>query len=461
MSLVFLIVFTASLIISGDATAQVVPEVNPALAIDSVSDTIRIRNSMEGKIGNPKIDSPLYRIEIKDDRTYDNFFSRLFLFDSKNVKSELIGWNRFLPTPFDELYRGIIEKAFRFPVVFVFLALILALAGNVVLVIAVLFITNMTMNYRLRRTRFVRDHFEKTLTDLMLQVTDTKEAIGILSKSNLKKHYNLLIDVMMDFQKSFRGDSDRQITEIYQGLNLSKISYNKIYSMSFYEQVKGLRELTNMKHHQATEMIMDKLNDPINIVRTEAQISYPYANPDAPFEFLGFLEKPFSRWAQVNIFYLIKIHEMPVPSFDKWITSGNPNVVNFCILMINLFQQQENSQHIIHLLGAPNETTRNLAIFTCGNLHLFDSKDIMKSSFESETLGNRIEITKAFNILGNESDIPFIEKIIQGESIALRLEAIRTLNNLGDGGRARLSGLNQSMNFTLSPYISHIQDIRN
>lgn len=456
-----MIALATSLILLVDANAQVDPGRKPSSVPDTIQETIRTKNNREVKTGSPKPESPYYRIEIKDDRTYDNFFSRKFFSNSKNIKSDLIGWNSHLPAPLAGWYTSIIEKAFRFPIVFIFLALILAFAGNVLFVIAILFITNRIMNFRVRHRKIIRESFEKILTDLMLQVTDMPETIRLLSKPYLKRHYNLLLDVMMDFQKSFRGDSDRQIMELYQRMNLSKISYNKIYSISFYEQVKGLRELTSMKHHQATEMIISKLNDPIDIVRTEAQICYPVANPESPFDFLGILEKPFSMWAQLNIYYLIKIHEMPVPSFDKWINSTNPNVVNFCILMIDLFQQQENSEQIIRLLNAPDETTRNMAISACGNLHLFDSKDFMKINFQSETLRNQIEITKVFKLIGDETDIAFIETIIQNESITLRLEAIRTLYNLGEIGKAHLSALNLSMNFMLSSYISQIQDNRN
>ncbi|MEK7719747.1 MAG: hypothetical protein AAB347_09080 [Bacteroidota bacterium] len=129
--------------------------------------------------------------------------------------------------------------------------------------------------------------------------------------------------------------------------------------------------------------------------------------------------------------------------------------------MIDLFQQQENSQHIIGLLNATDETTRNMAISACGNLHLFESKEVVKNNFRFETVKNQIEITKIFNIIGDETDITFIEQIIQCEIIALRLESVRTLYNLVEGGRAHLIALNESMNFVLSPYISHIQDNRN
>ena len=461
ISLFFLIAFTSSLIISVSAYAQVGPGRKPASATGTIQDTLKDSNSRKAKTGRPIAESPYYRIEIKENRTYDNFFSRKIFSNSRNIKSDLIGWSRHLPSPLSQFYISVIEKSFRFPIVFIFLALILAFAGNVLFVIAVLFITNRIMNFRVRQKRIIRALIEKILTDLMLQVTEIPETIRLLSKSRLKKHQNLLIDVMMDFQKSFRGDSDRQIMELYQRMNLSKNSYDKTYAFSFYEQVKGLRELTNMKHHQAIEMIVAKLNDPIDIVRTEAQICYPYVNPETPFDFLGILEKPFSKWAQLNIYYLIKIHELPVPSFDKWINSSNTNVVNFCILMIDLFQQQENSQHIIGLLNATDETTRNMAIRACGNLHLFESKEVVKNNFHFETVRNQIEITKIFNFIGDETDISFIEQIIQRETIALRLESVRTLYNLGADGRAHLAALNESMNDVLSPYISHIQDNRN
>jgi hypothetical protein len=244
-------------------------------------------------------------------------------------------------------------------------------------------------------------------------------------------------------------------------MNLGQISYNKTFAISFYQQVMGIRELTNMHPHHATEMIAIRLNDSIDIVRTEAQISYPHVNKELPFDFLNILEKPFSKWAQLNIYYFIKIHELPVPSFHTWLNSGNPNVVNFCLLMINLFQQQENSSHIVGKLQDPIETIRTLAIKTCGDLHIFESKAIMKDLFQTETLHNKIEITKAYRNFGDESDIPFLAGIVRSDVVSLRLEACLSLFSLGESGRIHLIDLNHSMNNILDPYIAHIQDPRN
>jgi len=184
---------------------------------------------------------------------------------------------------------------------------------------------------------------------------------------------------------------------------------------------------------------------------------------------LDLLEKPFSKWAQLNIYYFIKIHELPVPSFNRWLTSVNVNVVNFCILMTELFQQQENSDQIILKLNYPNEITRNLAISACSSLHLFDSKEVMKHNYKTETQKNQLDIIKSLKFMGDETDIPFLEEIIRSKEIPLQLEACRVMYNLSETGRDHLEKIkntfklspNHSINDKLSLFISHIQDPRN
>ncbi len=433
------------------------------VVLDSRSDSLiqKIVPATAGPIS--KNADSYYRIDIKDERTYNNAFSRKILsgYKNRNLRAVMISWNTYFPRPLNEFYAVIVEKSFRFPIVFFFLFIIVALAGNVLVVIGILFLTNKIMNYRVKQRERLRFYYERVLTDLMLQVIDSKEAIRQLSKPMQKRNPNLLIEVMMDFQKSFRGDSDRQITELYQEMNLGKISFDKTFALSFYKQVMGIRELTNMHPKHVAEMIAIRLNDSNDIVRTEAQICYPHVNKEFPFDFLNILEKPFSKWAQLNIYYFIKIHELPVPSFHTWLNSGNPNVVNFCLLMIDLFQQQENSSHIVEKLQDPNETIRNQAIRACGDLHLFESKVFMGKLFQTETLQNKIEIAKAYRNLGDDSDISFLAEIVRSNVVSLRLEGCLSLLSLGESGKNHLNELNHLMNNTLDPFIAHIQDSRN
>lgn len=462
-SLLIWIILDLSLLSPECAFAQA--DLRSELRKDSTTrkDSLRVNNISTRSSRQQGKEEAYYLVEIDEARTNKNFWTKRVLsgFNNRKLRTDLLNNQRYLPKPLNEFYTLLVDEAFRFPLIFFIIAIAIVLAVNVLLVIGILFLTNIIMNYRKKKSRKVRAIYEKVLTDLLLQVIDTSEAIRHLSKPRLKKKYNLLIDVMMDFQKSFRGEADRQITELYQAMDLGRISYNKTFAISFYTQVKGLRELTNMHPLHAKEMLIARLNDPNDIVRTEAQICYPYVNKQNPFGFLSFLEKPFSRWAQLNIYYFIKIHEMPVPSFDQWINSANPNVVNFSARMIDLFQQQENSPYLIQLLQNSSEATRELAITACGNLHVFESKPILKINYPTESTRNQLEIIKTLSFIGDDTDIPFLEEVVQSGMISLKLEGCRTLYYLSEKGRIQLEKLNQSINGELSLFISHIKDPRN
>lgn len=469
--LTFIIVSVVLTIFSSISYAQdIYGKKNTELSIIA-SDSLLTKKPDVISVRTPKEEESIYRIDIKEERIPNTFFSKKItsIITNRKIRGVLINWNVYLPGPLDRFYISIIDKAFRFPLVLLFLFIILTLALNVLIVTGILFWTNRIMNYRKQREKKLRRYFEQVLTDLMFQGIEMEEAISLLSKPGLRKKYNLLIEIMMDFKKSFRGDSDRYIIDLYQKMDLVKISYNKTFDISFYKQIKGIRELATMHPDSAIEMIALKLNDPDEIVRMEAQICYPNVNSESPFDFLDLLEKPFSKWAQLNIYYFIKIHELPVPSFNRWLTSGNVNVVNFCILMSELFQQQENSEQIILRLNHPNENTRNLAIHACGILHLFEGKVIMKNNFRTETQKNQLDIIKTLNYMGEETDIPFLEEIIRSKETSLQLEACRVMYDLSATGRDQLekiknkfnSFLHHSMNEKLSLFISHIKDPRN
>ena len=455
--------FTVFALFAGMANIQAFPEKAKHANSNTLSSDKSFDNQAKDSVViAPKSEASETSGTLEPNRNRGTFTQRLFPgLSSENLRKLLLDWKNLFPDPIRSYYVAMVGKAFFFPVALFLMVLILALMGNLLVVTGILFLSNRIMNYERKEKVRLRIFFEKTLTDLMLQVTNTQETIQILSHPYLKENYNLLIDILMEFQKSFRGDADRQIIELYQGMDLGQISYNKTFAIFFYKQIQGIHELANMHPYHATEMIASRLNDPDDIVRTESQICYPHVNKESPFEFLSILEMPFSEWAQLNIYYYIKIHEMPVPSFNKWLGSGQINVVNFSILMITLFQQQEHAEQIIGKLKVPNETTRHLAIVACGELHLFDSKAVLKESFLGETAKNQLEITRVFQSIGDETDIPFLETIVRNESIPLRLEGCRTLYFLGENGKNHLERINQSLNDILSPFIAHIKDQRN
>lgn len=57
-------------------------------------------------------------------------------------------------------------------------------------------------------------------------------------------------------------------------------------------------------------------------IRTQAETLVRLSD-DNPFEFLSHLNRPFSLWEQITLHELIIQHDLPVPSFKKWLTQPN------------------------------------------------------------------------------------------------------------------------------------------
>ena len=64
------------------------------------------------------------------------------------------------------------------------------------------------------------------------------------------------------------------------------------------------------------------------------------------FEFLSHLKRPFSLWEQITLHDLIIQHNIPVPSFKKWLISPNDTVVIFALRMIREFKQTEAEEDV-------------------------------------------------------------------------------------------------------------------
>ena len=72
-------------------------------------------------------------------------------------------------------------------------------------------------------------------------------------------------------------------------------------SMFYINKVRGIRELTNLYPQGAGEVIQYFINNPRELVRAEAQISYIRLHPEKPFDFLKRLTSPFTRWTQLSV----------------------------------------------------------------------------------------------------------------------------------------------------------------
>ena len=324
-----------------------------------------------------------------------------------------------------------------------------------------MYYSNQVKNHKDRYISIYTNLYEKVLQSYIFDEIDWKKTFDKLKKIKKPLNREILTSVLFNFQENLRGDMDNRIPEIFVKLELHKDARKKAKSSFYYDQVQGIRELTNLYPKGAFAVVRYFINAPNDLVRSEAQSSYVRLYPDKPFDFFRTLTSPFTRWTQLSTFHFFRLHQLPVPSFVEYLDSKNPNVRNFCLRMIIFFQQVENATEIFEFLNNPLETTRFLSIRAINDLRLYDGKELIKNIYPKETEKNKLEIIKALKNIGNSDDFDFLETIIRSGFVTLKTEACRSLYFMNAEGRERLILLIQDTEMEIGKYLDHITDPRN
>lgn len=389
----------------------------------------------------------------------------LRIFGDENVielKKDLIVYgNNHFPLFLRKFYIRVVEKTYLYPVIILFILLILIFILNILIVILLLYYTNQQKNRNERQFRIYSNMYEMALRSYVFGEINWERALVKLKRIKKPANRKILTTVLFNFQDNLRGEMDYLIPEIFVKLGLHTDAREKAKSSSYYHQVMGIRELTNLYPEGAKALVRMHINDPNDLVRAEAQVSYIRLNPDKPFDFFRTLTTPFTRWTQLSAFYLFRLHQLPVPAFVDYLDSDHPNVRNFSLWMIIYFQQIEHASEIYRMLESPMELTRFLAVKAINDLRLFDGKELIKTIYPEETGKTRLEIIKTIRTIGNSDDFDFLESIIRTGTVSEKTEACRSMYFVNNEGRDRLLCLKQQPDPDLGPYIAHVTEPRN
>ena len=379
--------------------------------------------------------------------------------ETKKKLSEL--GHRIFGSKAKPLFDYVIDVVFNVPLLIVLLFLIIAFLFNVFIVAFAVLITNLVKNAKEKYYTSLRERYENVLTRFLFEDIEAQETMQELGKVKTTTGRKILIDILFNYLNNLSGEYSERILMLYLRLGLQYESIRKISSIFFHKRIQGIRELSNMYPSGAKNIIVRYIRDKNNMVRNEAQIAYVYLDEAASFDFLDNLKRPFSRWAQLNSLNFVKLHEKEVPSFDQWIRSENNDIQDFCIRMINYYQQTENSNVIIGMLDHENDQTRFYAYQAVNNMSLLDAKEIVKGKYELENRRNKLEIIDTLRNLGDENDFDFLDKILYGNDIEMRLAACKVIYGMGEKGMNHLNEISQKSELDLQPYIEHIKDPRN
>ena len=428
---------------------------------DTISDSTTKKSKIDNSFANP---ITTQKNKITKPRKRNNYLF-LRIFGDKNViqlKTDLIIFgNEHYPPFLRKFHTRVIEKTYSYPVILLFIFLIFIFILNVVLVLLVLYYSNLYKNQKARYIRIFTGMYEEVLTAYLFNEINWAKTLIKLKRIKKPLNRKILTSVLSNFQGNLSGEMDNRIPEIYEKLDLYRDALKLTKSSFYYNKVVGINELTNLYPQGALRIIDGFINDKHYLVRAEAQKSFIRIHASNPFEFLRTLTTPFTRWTQLSIFYLFRLHQLSAPAFIDYLNTENDNVRNFCLRMIIYFQQLENATEIFKLFESKNERTRFLSFRAINDLRLYEGKDLIKSCYSGETKKNRLEIIKALKNIGNTDDFDFLESIIKTSSTTEKTEACRSLYFMNKEGCDRLNFMIQYSDRNIEQYLAHITDPRN
>ena len=337
------------------------------------------------------------------------------------------------------------------------ISIIVSIAVMIILLIIILLNrTRMEKQERLRQ--YLAENYQSLIIDYLYYDISPDKFRSIASNTYRRQ---ALIDQMIDVSINLKGDAEKKLTSLYKHLGLDWDSINRARDYRWHKKIKGFRELAFMNIKDANPTIYKALNSKNEILRMEAQIAMVRLSEDNPFEFLSHLTRPFSLWEQITLHELIIQHDLPIPSFKKWLTSPNPTVVMFALRMIREFKQNEAEEDVKMILAHPSPLVRHLAVEVAGDLNMRSTLEIMKSMYKTQDYNTSLEIIRSMGKMPDLSMMGFLKLVLDKEDdVQLQIEATKAIENNGEEGVRALVKLMKSEYKNYNIIVRHVLDRR-
>ena len=337
------------------------------------------------------------------------------------------------------------------------ITIIICISSMLILLLIILF--NRRRMEKIEKLRqYLMEKYQGLIIDYLFGNTTPEDFRPIASDTYRRQ---MLIDQMIDVSINLKGEESSKLLGLYKHLGLDRDSIKRAYDRRWHKKIKGFRELAFMNIKDANGAIYKALNSSNEILRMEAQIALVRLGDDNPFEFLSHLTSPFSLWEQITLHELIIQHNIPLPSFKKWLTSPNPTVVMFALRMIREFKQNDAEEDIQETLMHPDPLVRQLAVQVAGDLNMRSTLETMKHMYKNQDYNICLEIIRSMGKMPDLSMMGFLKLVLDKEDdVQLQIEAIKAIENNGEEGVKALVKIMKSEYKNYNIIVRHVLDRR-
>jgi HEAT repeat protein len=327
-----------------------------------------------------------------------------------------------------------------------------------IVLLAVILFNRTRMEREEKLKQYLAETYQSMIIDYLFTGSSPDKFLEIASDNYRRQ---ALIDQMIDVSVNLKGDAEEKLRNLYLYLGLDSDSIKRAHDYRWHKKIKGFRELAFMNIKDANFTIYKALNSKNDILRMEAQIALVRLSEKDPFGFLFELKKPFSLWEQITLHELIIQHDLPVPSFKKWLRASNPTVVMFALRMIKEFKQRDAEDDVREIIEHPSPKVRRLAIHVAGDLEMRSTLESMKRIYKEQDYHTCIEIIRAMAKMPDTSLMGFLKLVLDKEDdVQLQIEATKAIENNGEEGVKTLVKLMKSEYKNYNIIVRHVLDRR-
>lgn len=306
--------------------------------------------------------------------------------------------------------------------------------------------------------QYLLEQYQSLIIDYLFGNTGS-DAFRKIASDDYRRQ--VLVEQMIDVSVNLKGDSEAKLMKLYRELNLDADSLARARSNKWHKKIKGFRELAFMGIRDGNAEMFTALNSRNEILRMEAQIALVRLSDENHFDFLSQMKRPFSLWEQITLHDLIIQHEIPVPDFQKWLSSSNPTVVMFALRMIREFKQKEAEPEIRKALLHRDQRVSQLAVEVAGDLDMRSTLETMKRMYKFQEYNICLEIVKSMGKMPEQSMLGFLKLVLDKEDdVQLQIEAVKAIENMGEVGVQALVKIMKSEYKNYNIIVRHVLDRR-
>ncbi|MFV0554363.1 MAG: HEAT repeat domain-containing protein [Mangrovibacterium sp.] len=363
----------------------------------------------------------------------------------------------YMPKKWAPTLKSSIEYILSVPLLTLMFLLTLLFNTCIPIIGTVLLITTFRKEYKIHYKELITARYEEVMMEYLFGDLPAKSVAREMLQVKRRLGKDILIEGLMNYDRNLSGEYAERVAMLYRLTGLHRFSIQKIKSRHADRRVSGIRELSNLYPLGALSVIEKYVDDKNPLVRNEAQTSYAFLDSSASYNFLNGLEHEFSTWTQLNILNYVKLHEQNVPSFHQWLDSPNNDVQDFCIRMIQYFQQMDSASDLSTMVYHPNRHTRENIYKAIRALEYTEAKNILVGRYFDETPQNKLEILRTIKVIGNDDEIDFLLLALNDEnSVETILLICEILIGFGSSAEYALRNYAEERDRAIFKYINYL-----